>query len=425
MTGRKGSSIGAASAAVMETLEAMRAYLHLPWADHVLFALAVAVSGGLDGDPLWGLIVGPPSSGKTEAVRALDGVADARVNEITAAGLLGWIGTPTKGRATGLLARIGPSAVATIGDLSALLATSDRGARDSVYALLRRAYDGEVVREIGGAPEPLTWSGRLTLLAAVTPEIDRYASHADALGPRWLYMRMPESSTDDQRASVAAARRNGPGLKQHRAKVQELACMAVEAARPAAREATLSTQIEEQIDDAAIVACLGRVPVERESYGRREIANVPQPEEPPRLAGQLAQLARSLLGLGGEDDDVARLIRRSALDSMPQARRRVLGVLSAGETLTVAEIARACRLDRKVATFALEDLAAVRVCRDMSVEDSRRGPWTLDGEDGRLVGKVVSADQHETKSRFSTPTPPNMGRGQPTDRPNGKAGGAL
>ena len=37
-------------------------YLHLPSFDHVLFALAVAVSADLDiGDPLWGLIIGPPS----------------------------------------------------------------------------------------------------------------------------------------------------------------------------------------------------------------------------------------------------------------------------------------------------------------------------------------------------------------------------
>jgi hypothetical protein len=40
-----------------------------------LFALAVAVSTYLEGDPLWGMIVGAASGGKTEAVKLVDDVA--------------------------------------------------------------------------------------------------------------------------------------------------------------------------------------------------------------------------------------------------------------------------------------------------------------------------------------------------------------
>jgi hypothetical protein len=419
MTGRRsGSERDDAAGMLSAALDAMHAYLHLPSVDHVLFALAVAVSSQLDGDPLWGLIVGAPSSGKTEAVRALDGVADARVNEITPAGLLGWTGTPKRGRRTGLLSRLGPRGFATIGDLSALLAMSDRGARDAVYALLRRAYDGEVVRDIGGVPEPLTWSGRLTLLGAVTAMIDQYSSHADALGPRWLYMRMPETSSEDRRASVVAARRNGRGLAENRARVSEFARAAVDFAVPVAHDATPSPRVERALDDAALVACLGRVAVERESFGQRAIRNVPQAEEPPRLAGQLMQLARGLNGLGLGDRQVARLARRAALDSMPQARRRVLHVLAAGGAATVARVAEEAGLDWKVAKFALEDLATVGVCRGRTVaEETRLGPWALDGPDGALIAGVMAADARETKRRFPTPTPPKKGEGRPTHRP--------
>jgi hypothetical protein len=70
------------------------------------------------------------------------------------------------------------------------LATSDRGGRDAVFALLRRAYDGSASRDISppgrteGEHPKLFWSGRLTVVAAVTGAIDRYTAHADQLGPR-------------------------------------------------------------------------------------------------------------------------------------------------------------------------------------------------------------------------------------------------
>jgi hypothetical protein len=48
-----------------QLLDALRGYLHLDDDGHVLFALAVAVSAKLDGDPLWGMITS--SSGEVHA----------------------------------------------------------------------------------------------------------------------------------------------------------------------------------------------------------------------------------------------------------------------------------------------------------------------------------------------------------------------
>ena len=69
-------------------------WLDLPDPAHVLLTLAAAVTRDLDGEPVWLLLVAVPSSGKTETVRLLDKRADGRLNEVTAAGLLGW----TKGK---------------------------------------------------------------------------------------------------------------------------------------------------------------------------------------------------------------------------------------------------------------------------------------------------------------------------------------
>lgn len=407
------TSSRSSQASVGALLNALRAYLHLPDADHVLFSLAVGVSAELKGDPLWGLLVGPPSSGKTEAIRLLDEVADDHLTEITAAGLLSWIGGK-RPRPTGLLSRVGEIAFATIADLSTLLAASDRGQRDVLFGLLRRAYDGEVGRELGNAPEPLRWTGRLTLLAAVTPTIDNYTSHADALGPRWLYFRLPESDTANRRLAAHKGQESQAALEDHRAGAARLAQKVVAAASERAGSVELPPGLTEALVDASLVACLGRAAVVREGNGARQITAIPVIEEPPRLIGQMSLLARGLLGLGLEPREAERLCRRAALDSMPQARRRVLAVLSDHQELTSAAIARMIGADRKVARFALEELAAIGVCRyrgdeDDFVEEATRTVkwWRIAGEDAELVASVMRADQGGTKSVNHPLTPPS------------------
>ena len=374
----------------------MRAYLHLPGTGHIRFALAVAVTARLAGPPLWGLLVGVPSSGKTEAINALGDVADARASEMTAPGLLGWQGSASKERPIGLLTRIGTQAFATVSDMSGLLATSDRGGRDQVFALLRDAYDGRAVRVIGSAPRALEWEGRLTLLAGATPAIDSYTSHANALGPRWVYFRLPAATTDDRRAASRAARTHGKATEDQRREVRDLMARVVADAVDAAREVELPASVEAALEDATVVACHARAAVERETYGARSITNVPEPEDSPRLAGQLAQLARGLLGLGLDPSDAADMVRRAALDSIPQARRRALEALAQGEPLTSAEVARRARVDRKVARFALEELAAVEVLEGDGDDDGdpgRRGrSWRFVGDLGDLAAAVVRDD---------------------------------
>jgi hypothetical protein len=173
-----------------QLLGLVRTYQDMPDPSHLAVTLAVAATRDVADDPVWVLLVAPPSSGKTEAVRMLDLCADAHLDDVTAAGLLSWKAGKNP-QPTGVLTRVGDHALVTFGDLSTLLADSDKGRRDLTFGLLRRAYDGHVTRDLGTAPEPLTWKGKLTIVGAVTGIIDNYAVHADALGPRWIYYRLP------------------------------------------------------------------------------------------------------------------------------------------------------------------------------------------------------------------------------------------
>jgi len=402
-----------ATPAVRDLLDGFRAYLALGDADHVLFSLAVAVAAHFRGEPLWGLLVGAPSSGKTETLRALDEVADEHLDEITAAGLLSWLGGK-KPKPTGLLARRPGRVFATIADLSTVLAMSNRGDRDMLYSLLRRAYDGRVTRDLGNAPEQLRWEGRLTLLAAVTPAVDNYTSHADALGPRWLYFRVPPANDQLRREASRLARKGAIALQDRRAHVRALAGAVLSDSVERAHAVQVSEQLGHRLDNAALVACLGRADVPRDGYGKRQIIGMPTIEEPPRLAGQLDNLARGLLALGLSEAEAGALCRKAALDSMPLARRACLAALAGGELLSQSEVARRAGCDRFVARMALEEFGAIGVATfegadSDDVEKKPRGPWYLTGPYALLIQRVFTAAEPVAKSVSSSPKPPKQG----------------
>jgi hypothetical protein len=387
--------------AVGELLDLMGNYLHLDDSGHVWFALAAAVSNRFDGDPLWGMLIGASSGGKTEAIRALDGVA-VHVDELTGPALLSWLKVKKpkdQGEQwvpTGILVRMGTRGLITVGDFSTVLAMSDRGGRDKLFALLRRAYDGHVTRDMGNAPDALVWQGRVTMLAGCTTAIDRYTAHEDALGPRWLYYRLRGKPTTIKRDTSRKARTSGPKVEEYREQAAKLAAAIVADAGQLARTVTLSDDFGERIDDAAIVCCYGRAAVPRNGYGRREIEGIPEVEEPPRLTNQLMTLARGLRALGLDEPSTLALCRRTAVDSMPAARRRVLDELAQGDRLAVTEVARRTGLHRHVARYTLEDLAAIGLTDSDDLDDTSDSAalahyWWLAGDDAALIRQVMTA----------------------------------
>jgi CRP-like cAMP-binding protein len=386
--------------AVDDLVDVLGSYQHIDDPGHIWFALAVAVSGhAFTGEPLWGMLVGPSSSGKTETARAL-GLVAGHVDDLTASALMSW----TKGknpRPTGVLYRIGSHGVITIGDFSTVLATSNKGAKDQLFAMLRRAYDGHVTRDLGTASEQLRWHGRLTILACCTPIIDEYTSHADSLGPRWLYYRLAPRSLEGMRAMTEAAR---IPADEGRARAAQLTERIVTAATERGKAIQLTDATTRIISDLAIVACYGRASVPRSAFGRREITGEATREEPARLYKQLTQLIRALLALGADTNHALELARRCALDSIPQTRRKAMELLVTDLEMTVSEIAREIGCDRKVVRFALEELAAAGVLSwpesydtEEDATQSQWAPraWKLDGLAAPLIKRILTGQPWE------------------------------
>jgi hypothetical protein len=386
-------------------LAQLRTWLDLPDSGPTIASLAAAATVPLDGEEAaWLLNVAAPSAGKTEAVNLLDGVTDGRLNEVTPAGLLGW-SHAKRGAAphpVGILARVPGNALVTFGDLSSLLATSDRGGRDQVFGLLRRAYDGEVTRDVsppGGANKDLpqlSWQGRLTVVAAVTNAIDNYTSHNDALGPRWMYIRAKDRDLTSRRSAAKSARQ--AGVREARRQARRMATDLIERARNKVMDITVPDDVADAIEDAVLVTCWGRAAVPRNGYGRREIEGVPIIEEPPRLIRQAHVLARGLYALGLDNQQVEQMMRRIALDSMPAARLSVLKTLVEADAIRTSKVATLSGLHWHVAYRNLEELACIGVVTDLAElennidnHDHRSHRWVLSGDEGALVRKVIES----------------------------------
>jgi hypothetical protein len=151
-------------------VEEFRRHLWLPDPGTVYVTLATVAANRLPGDPVWTLLVGASSSGKSETINALDRLPEHyAVSTFSEAGLVSGSsdGTP------GLLIQIGESGLLVFKDLTTIL-SKHKADRDGVLGCLREVYDGSYTRRLGNKGGEKKWEGRLGLIAAVTEMIDDY-----------------------------------------------------------------------------------------------------------------------------------------------------------------------------------------------------------------------------------------------------------
>jgi hypothetical protein len=353
------------------TVGVFQDWLDLPDPAALYATLGTVAANRLDGDPVWLLLVGAPSSGKTEilqAVSSLDGVHPTA--SLTEAGLLS--GSParerTKDATGGLLRKVGEHGIILAKDFGSVLSLH-ADSRSQVLAALREVYDGSWTRNVGtDGGRTLHWQGKCGLIAGVTPTIDRHQAVMGTMGERFILLRLAAADPSAQAEKALEHRSRSVEMRDELAKAVKTLFEQDDLSAPERTEADKRRLIALAV---FVVRC--RSAVERD--GRtREIELIPDAEAPARLVLTLDRLLDGLLALGTEHTTAWGIVEAAALGSIPRIRRAALQALYPDGVMSLSEISEAIDYPRRTSERALEDLVAHRV---LSVERCGSGKPTL------------------------------------------------
>ncbi|MHB1582212.1 MAG: hypothetical protein ACYCU7_03220 [Acidimicrobiales bacterium] len=332
----------------------------LPDPGIVYLTLATVAANRLPGDPTWLLIVGPPSSGKSEALDALSELREVHsVSTFSEAGLLS--GSPARngsGATGGLLRQLGERGLIVASDFSTLL--NEHGStRNRLFACLREVYDGKFVRRLGTeGGRSFAWAGHAGFVGAVTEAIDAPNIDLGLLGERFVYYRVPTVSADDEYMACVVADENAgrqAEIRRDRAAVIREFFDGLDLPDVLA---PLTEDEQERLITLANIGARCRSSVVRDGHSR-EIEFVPGHERSPRLFAQLRQLHAGLSVIGTPPAVLWTLLGKAALDGVHSGRRKVLDYLVANPGAhTTATVAGHCSETPTPTRRHLQDLTA-------------------------------------------------------------------
>lgn len=357
--------------------------------------VAVYIANRFQADPLWMLIIAPPSNTKTELLRAFDGHKNAVfISNLTPATLVSGI-KHKKGEDPSLLLKL-DNKLAIIKDFTTILSMRSESQQE-IIAQLREAYDGKYSKFFGNGKE-VNWNGKFGLIGACTSIYDKHHGVIGSMGERFLLFR-----TNNVNGSKM-------GLQAQRIVGQE------EEMRSEIRSALhrFIGQFEE-IDTAdfknnedtnfmmvalANFVAYCRCPVERD-YRDGDIKYQPMPEGTPRIVKQFMQMGMGLVlayEKAGIDQEVYSLVKKIGCDLIPLQRFKILQHLWSARALEfmhgweiTTDVAEGVNLPGMTTKRTLEDLMVVGALnREKGDSDGGRPPykWQLSQQLCEWIGQA-------------------------------------
>ena len=326
---------------------------------HVIdVVLATLVVNQLAGDPVWLVLVAPPSNGKTEILTAASAAPTTYMLSTLTRHTFISGHRPTAACADPSLLPQLTDKTLILKDFTTLL-TLNPNDRMEILGLLREIYDGRVTKTFGTG-KAFHWEGTMGLLAGVTPMFDMHSVVHTQLGERFLLWRI-HSGWEIREAQCLRAARAAGNEKTLRAEFGQAMLGAYTTALEwvQGREVVLGLPLEKWLSALSHLVCAGRTHIFRDGYSRR-VMYVPESEGPGRLFKQLRQLLVGLLALHQRTVPTVgdlRVLRTVAWDSMHPIKAMAFDALGQNpDGLGVREFARVTNLPKTTAQRHLDDL---------------------------------------------------------------------
>lgn len=223
--------------------------------------------------------------------------------------------------------------------------------RAEIIGALREIADGRYAPRKG--TKVSEWQGKVTVIAAATPAVERAWAMQRDLGERFVQVRWGRE--DGLETAKVAIDQLG---NSHREQFKAL--IAAFMAGKAEQQAVLTHHaIDRLIYPAELTAQL-RGHIIRDTTGSKSIIEVSTPESPSRIVKSITQIAVASAQLFGRsevgEDDLHRA-KRVALDSIPYSRLRVFNAIKMNTMLT--EIADAENMPLTSVAWIMDELMAI------------------------------------------------------------------
>lgn len=365
-------------------------YLYFPTPDPLYVVLGTVAANMLQGVPVWVMLVGVPSSGRTVMLEALAKVPKMHIIGAikSPSALLSGVAQKDKSKTAtgGVLRQIGARGMMVMKDFTSMLSMPREPLAESIGAL-REVYDGRWSRPLGTeGGRVLEWRGKIGFLGASTPALDRHYSVTGELGERWIYYRYAE--TDGYGETIKALGIENPEqmMEELRELVAgfmdslDLSWTGEEGSGSARRQ--LTDKEKNRLYAIASVTVAARSPVPRDSK-THEVVDIAQKEAPTRLSSALGQLYLGLEAIGLGEDECWGILGRMALDSAPQIRAKVLVTLHGVHTyfgdpkaggLSMKELRDVLRCSTRTTAIVVEDLCIHGLLQRLERKKGRMSP---------------------------------------------------
>lgn len=408
-TGRPVTNIQAQR--LKQCVDVFRRWLYFPRDFAIVKILLGAVAANhMPGRPVWLMIVGPSSCGKTELVTSLADIANVHwASDMTKAGLLS--GRPDKDGVMeitgGLLHEIGNFGFMLFPEFSSMLAMEHKS-QDSVLGIMRQIYDGKVVRNIGSEDggRKLVWKGKAACIAASAPGIDSKRHMIQEMGERFIYVRL-EFTREDREKVGQLQGRNRNKWQQMRAELATAVTNALQSVIANPPTIELSAEESARLQLLADFSAQCRSAVERNNSWEHQAEETHQQEiGGGRLFNSMAELFVGMLSIGCDYKDAWAAMEQVMWDSIPYLRTQIIRAIASATEPGGTDYVRSIRklsdsvaaglsdgrnVPERALTRAAEDLAMHGVLEQLKQGRRRVAVgWRLTQDTWERYAQIVS-----------------------------------
>jgi len=388
----------------------MREHLYMEDEDIIDVIMAATITNVMQlGQPVWLVIIGAPSSGKTQYIAPLEFSQPAgkkiihEITDITPNTFLSGSLTSKKGDNAfepSLLKRIGDHGILLFPDLTALFSKESQTLHE-ILGQLRHIYDGHLTK-LTGNQEPISWKGKLGIIGASTASLYRHFEDIADMGERFMYYRMKPYDVDRAVDKSLSRTLYGQALDEHIGELYKEYLSDVMAANDTDNPPTFTDEDNKKIKEMAKLASVIRTPVHTNERSN-EVDRIPEPEMPMRTALQLRGLALGMCVMNMNENGSSTLTEKNiralewcAFSLANDERRKTLQALAeypAG--CTASAIAMSLGLPTTPTANYLQQLAALRVCSRLKVDGSNADLWIMQDESMRDIILRLSGTERQ------------------------------